>query len=149
MELICITDLKEIKQAIVSDGIHLSFVRATGKMWASSNKATSQDWIQFILAVLENGFQLLWKFYWRKEEKILEQQGKVKGLEISQEQILGDVHYSDPQNQSLYDEHTLSLCSTAALNVWDKSQETKREFNHILELNRIRENPLVTFTKIN
>ena len=32
----------------------------------------------------------------KKEAKILEQQGKAKGLEISQDHILGKGHYSDP-----------------------------------------------------
>ena len=40
-----------------------------------------------------------------------------------QDQILGKKQYSDPQDQSLYNEHTWSLCSTAALNAWDKIQE--------------------------
>ena len=71
-------DLKEIKQAIVSYGIHLSFVREMAKMQASSNKAMPQDWIQLFSAVLENGTQLLWKCYMREEVKILEQQEKSK-----------------------------------------------------------------------
>ena len=48
--------------------------------------------------------------------KNLEQQGKAKGLELSQDQILGEGHYSDSQDQALYDEYNLSLCSKAALN---------------------------------
>ena len=55
--------------------------------------------------------------------EILEQQGKVKGLDISQDQILGEGLYSDPQDQALYDDHTLSLCSTAPLKAWDMIQE--------------------------
>lgn len=47
----------------------------------------------------------------------------MKGLEISLEQILGEGFYSDPQGQAHYDEHTLALCSTAALNARDRSQE--------------------------
>ena len=43
----------------------------------------------------------------REEAKILEQQGKkTKGLEISQDQILSGGHYSAPQDQALYNEHT-------------------------------------------
>lgn len=101
----------------------MPFIREMVKTWASSNKAMPQDWIQLISAVLDNGLQLLWKCYWRKEVKILEQQAKEKGLEISQDQILGKGLYSDLQDQGLYDEHTLSLCSTAALNAWIRIQE--------------------------
>ena len=46
------------------------------------------NWLQLISVVLENGPQLLWKCYWREEAKILEQQGKAKGFETSQDQIL-------------------------------------------------------------
>ena len=109
-------------------------------MWASSNKVTPQDWIQLIKAVLENGLQLLWQCYQREEAKILQQQGKTKGLRIPQDQILGESLYSDPQDQALYNEHTLSLCISAALNAWDRIQELRIELNHILGLNRVREN---------
>ena len=64
--------------------------------------------------------------YWREEAKILEQQGKTKGFEIYQVQILGKEHYSDPQDQALYDKHTFSLCSTTALNTWDRIQEPEK-----------------------
>ena len=88
------------------------------------------------------------KCYWSEEAKILEQQGKAKGLEIYQDQILGESHYSDPQEQALYDECTLSLCSTAALNACNRIQEPgKKNLNHILGLNRARESFLVTFYK--
>ena len=35
-------------------------------------------------------------------------------------------HYSDPQEQAHYDEHTLSLYSTAALNSWDMIQKPRK-----------------------
>ena len=35
-------------------------------------------------------------------------------------------HYSDPQEQARYDEHTLSLYSTAALNSWDRIQKPRK-----------------------
>ena len=68
----------------------------------------------------ENGHQLICKCYRREEAKILEQQGKTKGFETSQDQILGKSHYSDPQEQARNDEHTLPLCSTVVLNSWDR-----------------------------
>lgn len=113
-------NLKEIKQAIVSYDPHSPFVREMVKTWASNNKTTSHDWLQLISAVLEDGPQLLWKCYWWKEAKLLEQQGKAKGFEASQDKSLGEGCYADLQNQRLYDEHMLSLCYTVALNAWDK-----------------------------
>ena len=50
-----------------------------------SNKANPQELLHLILAVLEDGPQLQWKCYWREEAKALEQQGKVKGFEASQD----------------------------------------------------------------
>ena len=53
--------LKEIKQVVVSYGLHSPFVRERVKTWASSNKVTSLDWLQLVLVVLEDGLQLQWK----------------------------------------------------------------------------------------
>ena len=39
-EPICMSDLKEIKQAIVSYGLHSPFVREMVKMWSLSTKVT-------------------------------------------------------------------------------------------------------------
>ena len=63
------TDLKEIKQAIVVYGIHSSFIRKMVKTRASGNKAMPQDWIQLISVVLENGLQLLWGVIGEKKQK--------------------------------------------------------------------------------
>ena len=117
------------------------------KMLASSNKVTPQDWTQLISAVLENGPQLLWRCYFKEENWILEQHEKAKGLEISLDQILGKELYYDSQDQSFYDEHTMFLCSTAALKIWGRTQKPERELNHILRLNGVREKLLVTFYK--
>ena len=97
-------DLKEIKQAVVTYGLHSTFIREKVKTQVSSIKAFSYDWLQLVSAVLDDGPQLLWKYYFRKEAKILEHQGKAKGLETSQDQILGEGTYADPQAQALYNE---------------------------------------------
>ena len=60
---ISMSDLKEIKQAIVSYGLQSPFVSEMVKTWASSNKATPHDWLQLISVVLENRPQQLWKCY--------------------------------------------------------------------------------------
>ena len=82
----------------------------------------------------------------RRSENIIAT-GKSKRIEILQDQILGEGLYSDPQDQALYDEHTLSLCSTGALSAWNGIQNLGRELNHILGLNKFRENLLVKFYK--
>ena len=50
--------------------------------------------------VLKDGPLLMFKCYFRKEAKILEQQGKTNGLTISQDQILGEGNYTDLQVQA-------------------------------------------------
>ena len=76
-------DLKDIKQTVVSYGMHSPYTRELVKIWVSRNKVTSHDQIQLVSAVLEDGPQLQWKCYWREEAKALEQQGRVKGFEAS------------------------------------------------------------------
>ena len=65
----------------------------------------------------------MFKIYFREEAKIFEKQGKVKGIETSQDHILCEGPYADPQVQALYDDEILSLCHNAALNAWDRIQE--------------------------
>ena len=44
MATIGTSNLKEIKQEIISYGLHSPFVREMVKIWASSNKATPHAW---------------------------------------------------------------------------------------------------------
>ena len=67
-----------------------------------------QDWAQLISVILESGPQLLLRCFLKEEARILEQQEKAKGLEISLDQILGEGLYSDPQHQAHFDDHTVS-----------------------------------------
>ena len=110
-------------KVVVSYDLYSPFVREMVKTWSSSNKAISYDWLQLISVVLEDGPQILWKCYWWEEARILEQQGKAKGFEAPQDQILGEGAYADPQGQALYNEDILSLCHTEVLNAWDRFQE--------------------------
>lgn len=58
--------------------------------------------------------------------RIIEQQEKENGLEIFLDQILGKGLNSDPQHQTLYDDHTLSICITESLKVWGRIQELRK-----------------------
>lgn len=48
-------DLKDIKQAVVSYGMHSPHVRELVKTRASRNKVTPHDWLQLVSAVLDHG----------------------------------------------------------------------------------------------
>ena len=41
-------------------------------------------------------------------------------MEISQDQLLREGDYANLQRQYVYDDHTLALYCTAALNAWDR-----------------------------
>lgn len=73
-------------------------------------------------AALEHGLQLLWGAILEKQARILERREKAKELEISLNQILSERLYSDPQDQAHY-EHTMSLCTRAALKDLDRIQK--------------------------
>ena len=103
--------------------------------------------LQLISMVLEDRPQLLWKCYLRGETKFLEQQGKAKGFENFQDQILDGGHCSNTQEQACYNECILSLCNTTALNAWDRIQEWGKRIKSYFGLNRVRENSLVTSYK--
>ena len=48
-------------------------------------------------------------------------------MEISQDQLLQEADYANVQRQSVYDDHTLALCHTVALNAWDRTGGKKVE----------------------
>ena len=142
-EPISMKDLKGIKEAVVSYGMHSPYVKQLIESWARNNKVTPKDWDQLISAVLENSSQLEWRALWREEAKALELQGLKKGYKASQDKILGEGIYSDPETPAAYDEHILSLCSTAALNAWDKVHEVGEKIESYV---KIRQGPREKFT---
>lgn len=55
-------------------------------------------------------------------------------MEISQDQLLGEGDYANVQKQSLYDDHTLAVCHTAALHAWDRTGEIGKKIeSHLLK----------------
>ena len=52
---------------MVTYGLHSAFLREMVKTWASSIKATSHDWFQLVLAVLDDRPQMMLKCYFREE----------------------------------------------------------------------------------
>ncbi|ERE68429.1 putative Gag polyprotein [Cricetulus griseus] len=123
-ELIKLKDLKRIKELVVSYGLHSPYVKELLCSWATFNSMTPTDWERLVSAVFENSSQIQWRAQWREEKKASELQGIKKGYEATQDKILGESIYADPQVQAGYDDHILSLCRTAALNAWDKIRES-------------------------
>lgn len=94
---------------------------------------------------MEAGLQLQWNIWWRAEVRAIEQQqGRVRGYEISQDQILGEGCYAEVEKQITFDDHTLALCCTAALNAWDKIQESGKRTE---PFTKIIQGPIETCTE--
>ena len=114
---------KDTKEVVASYGLHPLYVRQLVKTWASRNKVTPHDWLQLVSAVLDHVPQLQWECYWREEAKALEHQGRVRGFEASQGQILGEGCCAHLDSEAIYNEHSLSICCIATLTACDKIQE--------------------------
>ncbi|XP_049981722.1 uncharacterized protein [Alexandromys fortis] len=144
-EHVRMNDLKEIKQAVMTFGMHSSFVKEMLKSWASTSRATPLDWLQLSSAVLESGPHLKWKCLFRQEARLLEQQEKAKGSDISLDKILGEGRFSDPQEQANLDENTLSICTTAALRAWDRVQDPGQRMESFVTIKQGLREPFSDF----
>ena len=113
-------DLRHIKESVVSYGLHSSYVKQLLHSWATHNRVTPADWVGLAAALLENARQIEWRARFREEAGFLEQNAAEHGVNTPLQKIIGEGIYADPQVQAEYDDHTLSLCRTAALNAWDK-----------------------------
>ncbi|KAL6058619.1 hypothetical protein STEG23_038365 [Scotinomys teguina] len=83
LQPISIRDFKNMKEAIVTYGIHSTYVKQMLNSQSTSNRIIQDDWHQLTSAVLEYSQQLQWKSWLREEARSLEQQGKLRGFEIS------------------------------------------------------------------
>ena len=93
--------------------------------------------------VLEAGQLMPWKSWLREEAKMIEQRNRARGIEISQDQLLGEGEYADVERQSLYGEHTLDLCHMAALNAWDRIEDVGKKLE---SFTKVIQSPRETFT---
>ena len=99
-------DLRRFKEAIVSYGMHLPFVKQILNSWSVCNRIIPKHWIDLVKGVLEPGPQLQWSAWLREEVKIVEQQRMTRDRKISQDQILGEGDYATTERQTVYDDHT-------------------------------------------
>ncbi|KAL6035640.1 hypothetical protein STEG23_036476 [Scotinomys teguina] len=93
LQPISIRDFKNMKEAIVTYGIHSTYVKQMLNSWSTSNRIIPDDWHQLTSAVLEYSQQLQWKSWLREEVRNLEQQGKPnKKLKTYIEKISDLIH---------------------------------------------------------
>ena len=62
-------------------------------------------------------------------------------MEIYQDQVLGERDYATVDRQSLYDDHALALCHSAALNAWDITKELGKKIDSFLKVVRAQREP--------
>ena len=53
-------DLRRVKEAIVSYGMHSPFVKQMLNLWSVCNRIITKHWIEFVKGFLEPGLQLQW-----------------------------------------------------------------------------------------
>lgn len=80
--------LEKFKEAIISYGMHSTFVKQMLNSWATHNRIISQDQKGLVTAILEAGPQLQWKTWWREEARVREQHGRARAMEISMKGFL-------------------------------------------------------------
>jgi len=88
-----------------------------------------QDRKDMAVAILEPWSHLQSFSWWRKEAKEMAQQSKVRDINISKDQLLGEVHFAEAEVQARYNGKTLTLCCLTALNTWDKVAETGKRLD--------------------
>ena len=84
-----LNDLKEIKHTVITYGLHATFVKEMIRTWDSNVISMPHDFSQLTSVVLEDGPLLMFGVYLEEESKHMEQQGRAKGVEVLQDQILG------------------------------------------------------------
>ncbi|XP_052610186.1 oxidized purine nucleoside triphosphate hydrolase isoform X1 [Peromyscus californicus insignis] len=116
-------DLRRFKEAIASYGMHSPYVKQMLNTWSTCNRILPKDWRDLAQAVLEPGQNLQWKMWFNNEAKNIEKQWRDSGIQVCQDQLIGEGQYVSVQTQCSYDVQTLVLCRTAALNAWDRVEE--------------------------
>ncbi|KAL6067262.1 hypothetical protein STEG23_006100 [Scotinomys teguina] len=102
-----------------------------------------QDWKDLVTAVLEPGAQLQWLAWLREESRVLEQQYRPRGVQISQDQLMGEGEYAAEERQITYDDQAIILCRMAALNAWDRIEEAGKK---IESFTKVKQGPKESFT---
>ncbi|KAL6093698.1 hypothetical protein STEG23_031128 [Scotinomys teguina] len=87
LQPISIRDFKNMKEAIVTYGIHSTYVKQMLNSWSTSNRIIPDDWHQLTSAVLEYSQQLQWKCWLREEARNLEELGSALRPKV-QEDVL-------------------------------------------------------------
>lgn len=105
------------------------------------------DWKHLTTAILEAGPQLQRQTWQKEEAKTIKQQNRTRGINIPQDQVLGEGQYAELQRQLEFDDHVLALSDLAALKVWDKVEESGKRQSHLLNLYKAKKKPSLVLRK--
>ncbi|KAL6085701.1 hypothetical protein STEG23_017958 [Scotinomys teguina] len=118
LQPISIRDFKNMKEAIVTYGIHSTYVKQMLNSWSTSNRIIPDDWHQLTSAVLEYSQQLQWKSWLREEARNLEQQAEANS------QIFQFTHIHTELEQDI----AKTICQSFYHNGYEKLDSNQNSF---------------------
>ena len=89
---------------------------------------------RFGISNLEAHPQWQWLIWWEEEARALEKWNRPRSINISQDQFLGEGQQAELQRQLEFNDHTLVLSCLAALNAWDKVEESGKRFRSFIKI---------------
>lgn len=81
---------------------------------------------------MKSGTQLQWRICWKEDGRVIEQESR--GVDISQDKFLDESQQAEFQKQFEFDDHILALCCLAALNTWDKVEESGKRSESLAKI---------------
>lgn len=92
MESIDSLDLRRSKEKAASYEMHSSCEKQILDSWATQDRIIHQDWKNMTTAILEACPKLQ---CWKEESRVIKQWNHARGIDISQDQFLGEGQYSE------------------------------------------------------
>lgn len=132
---------KKLKESATNYRMHPLLLKQVLKFSGDSKIVLSPKTVKVWRAMLEPGPQLQWCSLWRVEAKDIEQRNRARGINVSQDQLLGEgtyavVHIVIYRKQPWH---------TAALSAWDRVRKQEKDLNCLLRLGKVQEKYSLTF----
>lgn len=122
--------LRRFEEAVVSYDKHSTYVKQTLNSWATQNRNIPQDWKELATEILKAGPHLQWIAWWQEEARVIEQWNRARGINNSQDQLLGENQYAEMQQLNLIADSLnwmITPWPLAALSAWDKVEESGKK----------------------
>lgn len=100
-------------------------------LWSTQNRIIHQGWRK---CGNSNIGSLQWQASWKEEARVTEWLIQARGINFSQDQLLGEGQYAELQRPLEFDDHTLALRHLAALNARDKVEESGKRSESLTKI---------------